>query len=223
MTATEIPQRVDGLPSDLLPYWSMITSQSFAVAPLSSQPSVPEIALPSPLLYNADVAFLTPSQVVILRSILSIIPPEMATKATLAMLGAAIRDTQPASEQPESKPATDTTNVDVVPAPVIPSPKKRKTNKAMAKTGVTIPLDLQKIDREPKKPDSVLSFLRGAGGEDGVGMAELNAFLNSRSSAMDPNLDSGGDVPLSFDHVNVERSGSAKLDYILNEVQHRCF
>lgn len=146
------------------------------------------------------------SRITKLRLLASRCSADAFTAATLSAAGIAVTQ----AENTASNGGNEASHSHVSP---------RKTNKAMAKTGMTIP--------DATKSDKIRSFAPNS-----KSLAELNAIANSRQNhtivqsfqttvdldGISVDVVRDGTTPIDLTNVTIGRSGSSKLDYILEEV-----
>jgi len=99
----------------------------------------------------------------------------------------------------------------------------RKTNKAMAKTGMTIPdtpvSDHGKATKAAKSLTDIYTILNAQQRFTG-NRVESSSLIDLDGASVDLVKSSGPQI--SLEGIKIGRSGSAKLDYILDEVSRSC-
>ncbi|KAF8321183.1 hypothetical protein DL93DRAFT_2224228 [Clavulina sp. PMI_390] len=196
MTSVELPYRLAGVPP--------LFGQDWGKSSLSSSQSPEEMSQPARIMLGS-------SRISKLRILVSKCPPDALTLATISAAGQAIRQAEvELAESLDAKKRHIQSSA-------------RKTNKAMAKTGITVPSTSNKAE-----------LVRGPTANGTKSLAELNALANSQASSafaiathatgieldgVSVSLIRDGSSPIDPRNVTIGRSGSSKLDYILQEVR----
>jgi hypothetical protein len=158
-----------------------------------------------PISDTSEQALFRSSSIARLRLFVTKCPPDALTATNCIAAGEAVRELEKEDQHSKLSSQSQSTS--------------RKTNKAVAKTGMTIPdafaSDHAKATKPIKSLTEINSILNAQQGYSGNRL-ESSSLIDLDGTSVD--LIKTSDPPISVAEAKIGHSGSAKLDYVLDEV-----